>query len=369
MKYKKYILPFIMTIFAIMTFNCASDKPDFGVVSSTNDQSTGKFSDTVYIKQGEDWKGFNRPEAIIVGTDNDKFIYVADTYNDRIVMLNTAGQIQGIRSIKHPIALAEDHQFNLIVCAQMDTVIQGTQTSVSAVYKLNLYASGQHIENAPISRILPANNDFRFLDEVKRRQYTGVCVFYDNSFYVSRMGTENISLIDPDNSILIFQKTISGGAKRDTLIGRVPLISADGTGQLSANKISSMTSFPRRNMDFIVTLVGENYFRTQWLKYVSTSVYTGYESKFQTPNVAIMSIGRFSQPEGAAVDNSGNIFVADAAKDSIFKFNSYGEELQSFGGEKVFNHPHAVAVYNKIVYVADTDNNCIKRFILSTDSE
>lgn len=366
MNYKKFILPAFIALFSFLALECDSSKLDISeIVNSQSGGNAGKIGDTVYIKQNPDWKGFNKPMDIIIG--HEPFVYVADTYNDRIVMMNLNGDVLGTKSIKHPVALSQDFQDNLIVCATLDTTVQGNAISVSAVYKINLYASGHNIYAAPVTRLLPTNNDFRFIDEVKRREYTGICVFYDNSFYVSRKGPENTSQVDPDNSILMFQKTAYAGGKKDTLLGRVPLITPEGTGLVSANKISSLTPFNRRNMDFVVTLLGENSFKTQWLQFVSTGIFTGYVSRFQPGNAKMMAINRFLQPEDAAVDNSGNIFVADAAKDSIFKFNAYGEELQSFGGSSVFKHPYAVAVFNKIVYVADTDNNRILRFVLSTD--
>lgn len=366
MNYKKFLLPAFIALFSFFALECDSNKLDISeIINSQSGQNAGKIGDTVYIKQNPDWKGFNRPMDIIIG--HEPFVYVADTYNDRIVMMNLNGDVLGMKAIPHPVALAQDFQDNLIVCASFDTTLQGSTQTVSAVYKINLYASGHNIASAPVARLLPTANDFRFPDEVKRREYTGSCVFYDNSFYVSRKGPENTRLDDPDNCILIFQKTLSGEVKKDTLIGPVPMITPEGTGLLSANKISSITSFSRRNFDCVVTLTGENSFKTQWLQYVSTNTYTGYVSKLQPDNAKMMSINRFMQPEDAAVDNSGNIFVADAAKDSVFKFNAYGEELQSFGGPNVFKHPYAVAVYNKVVYVADTDNNRILRFVLSTD--
>lgn len=370
MNYKKFILPAFIALLSFIAINCGYDKPDYGpeINASQMDkgQNTGKIGDTVYIKMTPEWSGFNHPMDIIIGP-KDNFVYVADTDNDRIVMMDLSGNVIGSRSVKHPIALAQDFQFNLLVCARMDSVIQGKTETVSAVYKIDLFAAGHNIAAAPVTRLLPTKNDFRFINEVKRREYTGVCVFYDNSFYVSRKGPENTRLDDPDNSILIFQKILSGGVKKDTLIGPVPMITPEGTGLLSANKISSLTSFSRNNFDFVVTLIGENSFKTQWLQFVSTSSYTGYASKLQPGNVRMMDVNRFRQPEDAAVDYSGNIFVADAAKDSIFKFSPYGEELQSFGGPSVFKHPSAVTVFNKVVYVADTDNNRILRFQLSTD--
>ncbi len=346
---------------------CNTEKLDLDKITGTEETTNnGQINDTVYIKQNPDWTGFNKPQDIIVG--REPFLYVADTYNDQIVMMNLAGQILGKRSIKHPVALAQDYQLNLIICAQFDTLIQGATETLSAVYKLDLYSSGHKIETAKLSRIIPAAKDFLFLNEIKRREYTGVCAFYNNSFYVSRKGPNNTSIYDPDNAILIFQKKTSyTGAKIDTLIGSVPLLTPEGTGLLSANKISSLTAFNKRNADFILTLIGNNSFRVQWLQYVESTEFSGYTSKLSPSDAKMMSINRFTQPEDVAIDNSGNIFVADAAKDSIFKFNAYGDELQSFGGPDIFNGPYAVAYFDKTLYVVDTGNNRIVRFILSTE--
>ncbi len=68
-------------------------------------------------------------------------------------------------------------------------------------------------------------------------------------------------------------------------------------------------------------------------------------------------------------------YVADAGLDSVFKFNAFGDELQSIGGfetnnptQSILSEPHAVAYFDKIVYVADTGHNRVLRFILSTDT-
>ena len=76
--------------------------------------------DTVYVQQNPDWTGFNHPQDIIIG--NEPFVYVADTYNNRIVMLDIGGRILGYsQTIKNPVAIAEDKRLQLIVCAEFDT--------------------------------------------------------------------------------------------------------------------------------------------------------------------------------------------------------------------------------------------------------
>ncbi len=323
-------------------------------------------SDTLYIQQTPIWKGFNRPQDIIVGKET--FIYVADTDNNRIVMLNLAGHVVGKRAIKQPIAIAQDFQLNLIVCAQFDKVdTSGFVTTYSAVYKLDMVSAGHIIENAKITRLLP-----QFDNPLKPPspdvKFTGVATFFDNSFYIARKGPSNSTLIDPDNSILVFRKKeLADGSKIDTLIGRVPLLEPLGTGLMSAYDISSLSSYSGNNYDMNVTLIGDNSFKTQILEYVTTEDFTGYQNKIPPFTTDLMTVSKFEKPEGTTLDIFDNIFIADAAKDSIFKFNSFGDEMESFGGPDVFSSPHAVAYFDKTLYVADTDNNRILRFVLSTD--
>ena len=351
----QYIVILILTL---IIYSCV-DKFDLSNIDvSGNNVNIG--GDTVFVQVNPIWEGFNKPQDIIIG--KEPFIYVADTDNDRIVMMNLDGDILGTHPVKKPVALAQDYRLNLIICAQFDTLGQ----SFSAVYKLDLFSVSHQIEIAPMKRLLPRLSDFT----QPQRKYTGAAVFYDNRFYIARTGPNNSNLIDPDNSILIFvQKTQNNGSIKDSLIGRVALLDPTGTGIMSANQISSLTSYDTRNYNLIVTLIGDNSFKVQPLDYITSQDFTGYQIAIQPNSAQIMLPNNFDQPEGAAIDNADNIYVADAAKDSIYKYNSFGQLLIKFGGEGdfVFNSPSAIAFFDKTLYVADTDNNRILRYILSTD--
>jgi len=348
----KNIKSFILILIIILSASC---NEEFDTTQFISDDPGNVTGDTVYVKINPDWEGFNKPQDIIVG--KEPLIYVADTENDRIVMLNVAGQWLGTKSIKHPVAIAQDYKLNLIVCAEFDTLGQ----TFSAVYKIDLYASGHNIQTAPVRRILPQAADLNKPD----RKYTGAAVFYDNSFLIARQGPNNSNLIDPDNSLLKFIP-INSGAK-DSLIGRVPLLDPNSTGILSVNKVSSIKSFSKKNYDILITLTGENSFKTQWFKYIETQDFTGYENNLAPAQSDLMNPGFFNLPEGAEIDNSGNIYVAETSRDSVYKFNSSGDKLIGFGGPNIFNKPYAVAFFDRTLYVADKDNNRILRFILSTD--
>jgi hypothetical protein len=348
----KYIKYFV-SILILLSITSCYDK--FDITQFDTDDPGNIEGDTIYIKLNPDWEGFNHPEDIIIG--REPLIYVADTDNDQIVMLNLDGQRLSSRSIKHPVAIAEDYKLNLIVCAQFDTLGQ----TFSAVYKIDLVASNHDLATAPIKRILPQTSDLNKPD----RKYTGAAVFYDNSYLIARTGPNNTNLIDPDNSLLRFE--IKNDGLTDTLIGRVPLLSPTSTGILSVNNVSCIKSFNKRNFDIVVNLVGENSFKTQWFRYVSSQDFTGYENNLTPAASDLMTPGFFNTPQGSEIDASGNIYVAESSRDSIYKFNSSGDLLIGFGGPSVFSEPYAVAFFDRIVYVADRGNNRIQRFILSTD--
>ncbi|MCF8259350.1 MAG: hypothetical protein K9J12_01135 [Melioribacteraceae bacterium] len=333
-----------------------TDKFDTALLSEYTDGGNVNFGDTVYIPQSPDWEGFNNPQDMIIG--KEQFVYIADTDNDQVVMMDLSGKVLGSTFIEKPVALDQDFRKDLIVCGAL------THTNgqiYSAVFKIRMVDAAHQIANAKIDTLLPKSSfDFLRAD----RNYTGVASFYDNRFYIGRTGTKNSNPIDPDNIVMDFR---IGTNRKDSLTGRVPNISAVATGIPSANGISSLSSFNNSTLDFIITLVGDNSFKVQWLEYQQTDDFTGYRSKLQAFSSELMMPNRFSEPQDVALDPSGNIYVADAAKDSILIFNSFGDELQSFGGPESFIRPHAVAYYDRTLYVLDTGNNRILRFILSTE--
>ena len=273
---KKHLIKYLLFAVLLISFSYCTNKFDIAEVN-LDETDYGNLNDTLFIQQNPVWEGFNKPQDMIVG--REPFIYVADTDNDRIVMMDEAGHFLGELSIPKPIAIAQDYRLNLLVAAKFDTTINSTPLTYSAVYKIDLVSANHQIANARVKRILPRTSfDFNRPD----REYTGVAVFYDNSYFVARKGPKNSNPIDPDNAILRFrQKEKSSGEIIDTLLGRVPLLAPEGTGILSINGATSITSFDRQNFDMIVTLAGDNSFKVQWLEFVQTADFTGYQSKLQ----------------------------------------------------------------------------------------
>lgn len=360
MKMKRSLLILLSAFFLVQ----GCDK-EFNVeqLISSNSGGGNISGDTVYIPVNPSWTGFNNPQDIIVG--REPFIYIADTDNDRIVMMNLDGQILGTRNIKKPIALAQDYKLNLFVSAQFDTVVSGQPLTLNAVFKLDLVKANHIISNATEKRILPASD----IDiNNPQREYPSIAVFYDNSYAIARKGPSNSVLIDPDNSLLYYiVKKLQDGTEKDTLIGRLAGLEPVGSGVPSANGFSSLVSFNNHTYDVIAGLTGNTNFKVEWLHYVNTRDFTGYQNYISPSSVELMSPNKFVQPQGVGLDDAGNLFVVDAGKDSVYKFNPFGDQLIAFGGSDVFNNPSGVAFFNKTLYIADSGNNRILRFILSTD--
>ena len=360
---KKFLI-FAILVIPIL-FGC-SDKFNINQLGDIHGAGNAG-GDTLYVHVNPDWGGFNNPQAILLG--KEPFIYVCDTDNNRIVMLNTAGTVLGTLSIKKPIAISQDYRLNLIVCAEYDTVINGITNTYSAVYKIDLFAVNHVIGNAIPKLILPRTEDISSHPLCK---FTAVTAFYDNSYYVARTGTNNTSNSDPDNSIIQF---VPVDQYHDTtLSNRVPNIDPLRSGMITANGINCMTSFNKKNLDFIATfdkgVVNETVFKAQWFQFFSTIASEGYKSAInQAAGVAFVQPNRFGAPTGSCIDPSGNIYIADGdpGKDSVFKFSPYGDELQSFGGLTWFSKPAGVAFFDRTLYVLDSQKNMIRRFILSTD--
>jgi len=351
-KYK--ILIFAILILSVLQ---CTDKFDPGITQVGN--GNGNISDTVYIQQKPVWGGFNKPEDMIIGKDG--FLYICDTGNDRIVMMDIAGHVLGYSQlIKHPTSITQDYKMDLFICGQFDTLINSVNITYDAVCQIEMVQAGHIINSANIVRLLPKTS-FDF--SKPNRKFTGICTFYDNSIYVARQGKVNLGTSDPDNSIRVFRR--EGFKDAD----RLPFIEPEGTGLISANGITSLTAFNNRSYDMLVTLVSNNSFKVQWLNYISSGINEGkYDNKLDISS-DMMSIGKLSKPEDACTDNSNNIYIADAEKDSVFKFNSFGDERESFGGSELFDSPHAVAHFDRTLYVLDMNNNRIVRFVLSTETD
>jgi hypothetical protein len=331
--------------------------------------------DTTYVEQKPIWAfGFNKPQDIHIGFDN--LLYVCDTENNRIVMMNLAGSVVGSsRFIKRPVAITQDRRFGLIVAAEFDTTIGGSFLTYGALYKIALYDPQNgiyHDLNAAFPRRIHWEPPY------PQRRFTGVSTLIDNSYYVTRAGPDNSSIIDPDNSVLHFSKN-DVLYPRD-LIDLSPDLSPIGFGLTGIPGLSGIVTFSERRLqtDFIVVQTEQSHqFKFQWLKFTPGNDFAPpvWESQFRPGGSPATTVdilrGMFQRPEDVTLDNRGNIYVIDAGLDSLMKFGRDGRmSNHSFGPFKTRNalrQPMGITWFDRTLYIADTGNDRIIRYRLSTD--
>jgi len=318
---------------------------------------------------------FNKPADIYFGVDN--FIYVCDTENDRIVMLDAGGTVQGIsQRLPHPEALTQDDSLNLLIV-----------NKTNKVFKIDLFHHQHQLAAAPIETV------FTQISE-PTRQFTGITVHNGFEYYVTV-----VDVADSNSNFLEFSFIYDFNANH-TLKGPLPLY-VNGTGLFSAILPTAIISYRERYLDisrtnedspgFWFTQTGRTSLLFNSFKIQDVTTRTMEGQIMLIPNTGyigtdIYDANNFWNPEDIALDRQGFIFIVDAGRPitcadttlpapGFYRFSPTGGILQKVvglgTGEKQFNNPKGIAVSpyldDQTVYVADTDNDRIMLFKLSTD--
>jgi hypothetical protein len=322
--------------------------------------------DTVYITQYPIITGFNEPIDIYVG--NEPLLYVADKGNNRVVQMDLAGGIVSYSNfVLRPRKIAQDRNYDLLVLAsEIDTIPPNILDTIDVVYRFKLMTNGGVLAGVQPTTAFRSNQPTPVPGN--HGDFTGIAAFPDNYYVVARSGPSNSSIIDPDNAFFKIDKYDHTQPVPNRLAG----FEVIGQGLMSLQKVSSIATFPNNYTDFIYTQVfSDAVFKIQWV--VFDEIDEIYLPKFSPQdNVDLLRNGLVVSPEDVTIDNSGNIYVIDSYKDSLYKFSSLGKlKSESFGGEgsspTQFINPSGVAFFYKTLYICDTGNNRIMRFILSTD--
>jgi hypothetical protein len=349
---------FICALLSNFIISCG-DKTDLSQFPITTGGTDTTFNDTTYVQQSPDWTQFNHPEALIVG--KEPLLYISDTRNNRVVQMNIAGGEIGSLSMLNPRALAQDNNFDLLVIADSVTTLSDT---ISVVYRIQLVNIGGIISNATKHAVI--TSDFATPISSRRRRFTGISTYPDNSFIITRVGPDNVSPIDPDNA-LIKVKGLFTVQQYSILTG----FATTGNGIYSIENTSAISTIPNSSTDFIITRSTPDYaFKVEWFEF--DNITGAYLPKFLPEDNVDMVRIQLGLPQDVTFDNSNNVYVIDSDRDSLYKFSNSGKlRSESFGGtgngQNKFNNPMGVAWFNKVLYIADTDNNRIVRFKLSTD--
>ena len=370
------------------------------------------------------WEGFDAPNDIHVGFDT--FVYVTD--NEGIHLLDRADLSPRVTiPLNGAVAVTQDRLLNVYVAARIDTVIEAIDPTVTwnlpAVFKIkNMNGAGPltivdtlifPFDDASLSTSAAQNARLNkgSANNYENVQITGLTILADNSLYVTRKGplNSNQTVAAPDNTVLEFQPIQVNGEPSEKMVNvrQIVTLNPNVPSLRSAVGLSSITSFvtpPQRDTktddrSFIITQAANQDidFRVLWINAVETTdglVFQQNSSLLSQDtsqaNGFLYEPGKFLQPEDVTFsgDDDAYIFVVDSELNRFFQFQANGQEgvnppagadagskkiIVSFGGigkgPKEFDSPSGVAYYRQVVYVADTGNNRISRFKLTTDFE
>ena len=152
--------------------------------------------------------------------------------------------------------------------------------------------------------------------------------------------------------------------------GLIQMFNASGTSLGTLTTYNGLAAFGQPNG--VAYYGGNIYVVDQWNSAVYEMTPSGNLLHSVTSWAAVSGgPGSFLNPEGIAVDGSGNIYVADTGHDYVEVFNSslsiVAEFNGSAGGNVSFNNPSAVAVDSTgEVYVVDASNQFVKIFTNSS---
>ncbi|MEO8514940.1 MAG: hypothetical protein ABI543_15385 [Ignavibacteria bacterium] len=366
-KYNKHFNLIIIILFSALLFNACADDDNVNLNDFPINIDPGTIGDTTYIPITPIITGFNEPVDIHFGYDQQ--IYVADKNNDRIVQLDLAGNVVSYSNfILRPKKITQDRNFDLLVIASViDTIPPNVLDTVDVVYRYRLLPNGGTLSGVTPTIAFRSNQPTPIPGD--HGSFTGIATYQDNYYLVTRSGNNNSSQIDPDNAIFRINRFDNTNPVPQRLSG----FEVEGQGLLSLQQVSGISTFSYNNTDLIYIQKSSNAaFKVQWCIY--DDIDEIYTAKF-TPssNVDLLRNGLMTEPADITIDQLNNIYVIDSYKDSLYKFNSLGKlKSESFGGQGVspskFSNPLGVAFFNKTLYICDTGNNRILRFILSTDN-
>ncbi len=350
---------YLLFTLSVVWLSSCSEKTDLSQFPITSGGGT-VVTETTYVQQSPVWTQFNKPEDILLG--REPLIYVCDTKNNRVVQMDLSGGEIGSIPVFNPRAIAQDYNFDLLVIADTTSLI--FPDTLSILYRIKLVPVGGVISNATLQPLM--RSDYATPLSSRRRKFTDVGVYSDNSYIITRRGPENTSSLDPDNALL----KVSGinSVNSVTVLGG---FQPTGNGIYSIDKMSAITTFNNGPTDFIITRNTTEFgFKVEWFVY--DNLKGTYEPRFLPgDNVDLLNY-QLGTPEGITLDPSNNIFVVDNTRDSLYKFTSLGVyKRESFGGTgdgvNQLRNPMGVSFFNKVLYIADTGNNRIVRYKLSTD--
>jgi sugar lactone lactonase YvrE len=293
-----------------------------------------------------DMARFNYPNGLAV--DHAGNLYVADTLNNRVRRVTSAGVATTLPVEISPVAIALDGAGNIYI----------TDTS-NTIEELSLNASGWVVRSLAGHAGAFGSADGAG-DTARFHNPTGLALDSSGSLFVADLGNNSIrkaSLFGTNWTVITWAGNVQASGSID---GTVTDARFDGPSGIVTDRAGNLYITEPRNDD-IRQISPEGI----------VSTLAGLDSPGNTDGTGTEA--RFSGPAALAIDSAGNLYVADEDNHTIRMISSAGEVTtlaglaghpgyrDGVGTAARFNQPVSVAVdADGNVYVGECGNNTIR---------
>jgi sugar lactone lactonase YvrE len=330
---------------------------------------------------------FNAPAGLAVDSQNN--LWVVDSGNHRLQRFNSSGayvsafgaQGAGPGQLKSPYNVAISSSGNLLVTDAGNNRIEEFQPSGAFVRQFGAQGAGPNQFTEPRALAFGAGNTIFVGDAGNRR-----IARWQNAELDPQSGAAGIQIkVDGE----VAKEEAPGCATKDCELVKewnlkssqysdgphiVKVIATDGVG-LTTTKELSIVLYPDRTSPSIAlsgSMTEQASLGTTRPRYIlnlkasdpGSAPASNFSSSFGSSG---SGAGQFAHPADAAIDVSGNIWIADRGNHRIQKFSPSGEFLSQFGTWGAANgqlkSPSSLAIdADGHIWVADKDNNRVQEF-------
>ena len=398
---------FALLLFLLMVAACSVDKMPLPT-PNTAAASFGA-SDTNYVELSPVWDGsvlgvpLQNPQDIAIGRDG--VIFVADRGNNRVQVFSKAGQRltdHGLDAldVAHPQAVSIDSKLNVLISNRSDTLYCWSQylnfVDIDSVADAAVFYDAEndslvHMTFADyVARVVAGEPQLEVREILFRKDATllerirAVYPIYIagendariNGAAAGKYGSDRVYITESTYdkiSELVLTPEFAVKTSFGVVLFRYQAIhtrdiASYGSGAGTVDDPWSIAVDAEGDLYF--TQLGGN-FRVQKL------TAPNFESAYTLGVHDIMDLDRFDAPMDIALDGLNDIFVIDAGKKIVSKFDNAGRRAgqQAGLGKKglvttEFNDGRGIMVEDNIVYVVESGENRIRRFQYSvSDSD
>lgn len=298
----------------------ATDNEDFVYIADSDNDRIQKFTaDGQFISQ---WKNIDDKQFYSVNgiaVDRDGFIYAADTQNNRVVKFTPEGEL--IYELKN----------------------YGTNGKPFVPYGIAISFSGDvYVTDTRNNSVLRFTTEGRFISRWgggggKEFDWPyEVAVDMHGFVYVVDSNNQQVKKFTKDGGLILnWGQEGNGNGQFNKPIG----VAIDQKGYVYVTDHDNHS---------VQKFTSEGRFVTRWGAYGKND-------------------GEFDSPDGITANNNGYIYVSDYNNNRIQIFTEEGRFVSRWGpgaGDSEFNFPEGIALNEKenTIYVADTENNRIQKF-------